>query len=325
MKISKKFVAVMLLIAVAALGCIGFAACNDTGGDSSDVRMVMPDGTPALSVAKLFSSNKTIAGKKMTYEIVPANSLASELNQGKAQVIIMPTNTGVEQIIKNKLDYRLFSVCVEGNLYVVGNPAKVNGSAEITLNDLRGKKVACIGQGGTPDLIFRYIVDNTEGFSVGEGGGQINIQYVSEAPQAKTALVNGTVDFAIVGEPAATAFGTEAGGGFSARLDLQKLYEQISGYDMFPQASMFIKTSLIAQSSFINELKNAMISSVDWVKLSTTIINAYMKDEAGSATTFPPSSIARCNICAKFMDDENVRISMLGYLDAMKVDLGIFA
>ena len=71
-----------------------------------------------------------------------------------SDVVIMPVNAGAN-LIRQGADYKLVSIAVDGSLYVVGNTEK---GGQISMDDLVGKNIACIGQTGVPGLVFRYIM-----------------------------------------------------------------------------------------------------------------------------------------------------------------------
>lgn len=155
----------------AVLPNVNFSAVNLFNVDGNEklnvesLRIAVPDGTPALTIARLFSDNTSIGGITMNYEIIPASTVATEIGSGRADIIIAPVNAGAN-LIKNGANYRMVSTAVEGSLYIVGHPNKVDGRTEITLDDLKGKIVACIGQGGTPDLVLKYVLSGMEGITI---------------------------------------------------------------------------------------------------------------------------------------------------------------
>ncbi|MBO7151602.1 MAG: hypothetical protein J6V77_02080, partial [Clostridia bacterium] len=206
-------------------------------------------------------------------------------------------------------------------------PAKVGGNTTITLDDLKGKRIASIGQNNTPDKVFKYIIDKTEGVTYDDkndiitfrDGQTATIEWCADGPAAKVALLreNNPCDFAIVGEPAATAFGTPNGGGFSARMDLQAMYKAVNGNDAnFPQASLFVKTSLTKDKKFMSALLNALSENRDWVIANPSEVTATIQAK-GSSTTFPAPSIPRCSIVVNKADNTATQEAIITYLSLM--------
>lgn len=311
----KKLTAVMLLVAlVLSIGLL--TACNKDGnkkGNGNDVTLTFaaPEGTPALTIARLITDNKSISGKNVNYKIVNPSNIAKEMQAGLSDLVIMPVNAGATLISKGA-DYKLVSVAVDGSLYLVG---KSKTATTLTIDDIKGKRIACIGQQGVPGLVFRYIlkannisiVDSPE--NVPENS--VYVQYASDGLQAKTAVENGSVDYAVVGEPAATTFKIKFG--FNAQMDMQAEYKKVSGKETYPQAGIFVKSSLASDAAFMDALFAALKASKEWVKNNTQSVNDFMKANAYESAAFPAPSIAKCNVNAEKLTAEK-KAEILAFL-----------
>ena len=331
-----KKIASIVVATILILTMFAFVACDPVNPDNGDgnnggsqskgtLRFVMPDGTPALASLSLLGES-SLGGYTVNGSIIASTAIQTEMGGEKADIIIAPTNAGANLINKGA-DYKLVSVMVEGSLYLIGNPAKVGGNSTITLDDLKGKKIASIGQGNTPDKVFKYIIDNTDGVTYDDtndvitfsDGQTATIEWCADGPAAKVALLreNNPCDFAIVGEPAATAFGTPNGGGFSARMDLQAMYKAVNGNDSnFPQASLFVKTSLTKDAEFMSALLKAFEDNRDWVQANPAEVTAKIQ-EKGSTTTFPAPSIPRCAIVVNKANNTATQEAIITYLSLM--------
>ena len=309
----KKLTAVMLLVAlVLSIGLL--TACNkdDNKGNGNDVTLTFaaPEGTPALAIARLITDNKSISGKNVNYKIVNPSNIAKEMQAGLSDLVIMPVNAGATLINKGA-DYKLVSVAVDGSLYLVG---KSETATTLTIDDIKGKRIACIGQQGVPGLVFRYIlkenniniVDSPE--KVPENS--VYVQYAGDGLQAKTAVENGSVNFAVVGEPAATTFKTK---GFNAQMDLQAEYKNVSGKETYPQAGIFVKSSLASDTAFMDALFAALKANKEWVKNNPQSVNDFMKANAYESAAFPAPSIAKCNVNAEKLTAEK-KAEILAFL-----------
>ena len=312
----KKLTAVMLLVAlVLSIGLL--TACNkdDNKGNGNDVTLTFaaPEGTPALAIARLITDNKSISGKNVNYKIVNPSNIAKEMQAGLSDLVIMPVNAGATLINKGA-DYKLVSVAVDGSLYLVGK--NIDEAAKtLTIDDIKGKRIACIGQQGVPGLVFRYIlkenniniVDSPE--KVPENS--VYIKYASDGTQARTAVENGSVDYAVVGEPAATTFKMKFG--FNAQMDLQTEYKKVSGKETYPQAGIFVKSSLASDTAFMDALFAALKASKEWVKNNPQSVNDFMKANAYESAAFPAPSIAKCNVNAEKLTAEK-KAEILAFL-----------
>ena len=309
----KKLTAVMLLVAlVLSIGLL--TACNkgNNKGNGNDVTLTFaaPEGTPALAIARLITDNKSISGKNVNYKIVNPSNIAKEMQAGLSDLVIMPVNAGATLINKGA-DYKLVSVAVDGSLYLVG---KSETATTLTIDDIKGKRIACIGQQGVPGLVFRYIlkenniniVDSPE--KVPENS--VYVQYAGDGLQAKTAVENKSVDYAVVGEPAATTFKTM---GFNAQMDLQAEYKKVSGKETYPQAGIFVTSSLASDAAFMDALFTALKASKEWVKNNPQSVNDFMKANAYESAAFPAPSIAKCNVNAEKLTAEK-KAEVLAFL-----------
>ena len=314
----KKLTAVMLLVAlVLSIGLL--TACNkdDNKGNGNDVTLTFaaPEGTPALAIARLITDNKSISGKNVNYKIVNPSNIAKEMQAGLSDLVIMPVNAGATLINKGA-DYKLVSVAVDGSLYLVGkSDTATTATTTLTIDDIKGKKIACIGQQGVPGLVFRYIlkannisiVDSPE--NVPENS--VYVQYAGDGLQAKTAVENKSVDYAVVGEPAATTFKIKFG--FNAQMDLQAEYKKVSGKETYPQAGIFVKSSLASDAAFTDALFAALKASKEWVKNNPQSVNDFMKANAYESAAFPAPSIAKCNVNAEKLTAEK-KAEVLAFL-----------
>lgn len=313
----KKLTAVMLLVAlVLSIGLL--TACNKDNkkGNGNDVTLTFaaPEGTPALAIARLITDNKSISGKNVNYKIVNPSNIAKEMQAGLSDLVIMPVNAGATLINKGA-DYKLVSVAVDGSLYLVGKIGESETATTLTIDDIKGKKIACIGQQGVPGLVFRYIL-KANNISIVDDVKNLNdtnvyVQYAGDGPQAKTAVDNNSVDYAVVGEPAATTFKNEFG--FNAQMDLQAEYKKVSGKETYPQAGIFVKSSLASDTAFMDALFTALKASKEWVKNNPQSVNDFMKANAYESAAFPKPSIAKCNVNAEKLTAEK-KAEILAFL-----------
>lgn len=311
----KKLTAVMLLVAlVLSIGLL--TACNkgNKKGNGNDVTLTFaaPEGTPALAIARLITDNKSISGKNVNYKIVNPSNIAKEMQAGLSDLVIMPVNAGA-MLINKGADYKLVSVAVDGSLYLVG---KSETAKTLTIDDIKGKRIACIGQQGVPGLVFRYILkmNNIEVVEEKEKltSENVFVQYVADGNLAKTAVEKEDgVDFAVVGEPAATTFKIKFG--FNAQMDLQAEYKKVSGKETYPQAGIFVKSSLASDAAFMDALFAALKASKEWVKNNPQSVNDFMKANAYESAAFPAPSIAKCNVNAEKLTAEK-KAEILAFL-----------
>ena len=313
--------ALMLAIAAALIAAlaVGFAACDPKDETPGALRVAAPEGTPALAIARLKTDNATLAGHAMTYEVVSPSLIAAEMSGGKADVVIMPVNAGAN-LIRQGADYRLISVAVNGSLFMVGS---TDDGGAIEKADIAGSKVACIGQGATPGLVFEYVM-RSMGLEIVAADktpveNQVAVQYVADGPAAKALLENDKVDFAVVGEPAATTFKNALK--LNAELDMQAAWKDATGEETYPQAGLFVRTSLAADAEFTSALFDALAASKEWVNSNPSEVGAFMKANLYESAAFPAPSISRCAIDAEPLGEAD-RAEILAFLSAVMPKAG---
>ncbi|MBR1746595.1 MAG: hypothetical protein IJ735_00075 [Clostridia bacterium] len=294
----KRFFSVLLLVVVALTAvCLVLTACGDQGSqeETQTLRFSAPEGTPALAMLRLVTDNKTIGGKNMTYEVVSPSNIAVEMSAEKSDIVIMPINAGANHI-RQGADYKLVSVAVDGSLFMVG---KKETAGEITIDEIKGKTIACIGKAAVPGLVFRYVM-NGNGIKMIEEGtpnaenSEVLVKYVADGNAARTLLVGGQADFAVVGEPAATAF--KGALKLNAEMNMQTAYTALSGKETYPQAGLFVKKSLSDNEAFMKELFTALQASKEWAINNAASVTEYAKANLYESAVFPEPSIARCAI-----------------------------
>lgn len=134
------------------------APADTTGAEgNSAIRLVAPDGAPALAIANLLSDNgRTIDGYTVNASIVTPAMIGSEMAKGTGDVIIMPVNAGANLIVNKNAAYKLVCVNTSGLLYMLGS----GDAGAVSPADLKGSRIACIGQGAVPQYVLETILKN---------------------------------------------------------------------------------------------------------------------------------------------------------------------
>lgn len=304
MKNPKRIIAFVAMLAMVAMACFALVACGEKPGDKDIIENVTfsaPEGTPALAMLRLATDNAKIGDISVTYKVVKPANIAAEMSAKTSDIIIMPVNGGAN-LVRQGAGYKLVSIAVDGSLYMVGNTEK---GGEISIDDIKGKKVACIGQTGVPGLVFRYVL-SANGIAIVDENtapseNQVSVRYAADGTAAAQLLQGGQVDFMVVGEPAATAQSKRLK--LNAEMNLQSEYAKASGASNYPQAGLFVSERLYSNEKFMNELFDALAASKTWVSGHKADVTSFAQTNLYESANFPAIAIDRCALNATRLDD----------------------
>ena len=292
------------MLAMVAVACFALVACGEKPGDKDIIENVTfsaPEGTPALAMLRLATDNAKIGDISVTYKVVKPANIAAEMSAKTSDIVIMPVNGGAN-LIRQGAGYKLVSIAVNGSLYMVGNTEK---GGEISIDDIKGKKIACIGQTGVPGLVFRYVL-SANGIAIVDENtapseNQVSVRYAADGTAAAQLLQGGQVDFMVVGEPAATAQSKRLK--LNAEMNLQSEYAKASGASNYPQAGLFVSERLYSNEKFMNELFDALAASKKWVSENKADVTSFAQTNLYASANFPAIAIDRCAVNATRLDD----------------------
>lgn len=126
---------------------------------NGEISVYMPDGAPALGMAKLMSEADSFYNGKVRFNVVNATAIQTYVagNSPQADICVLPVNAAVK-LLGDGEKYKLLGTLTHGNLYIVSN-----GKPEITLQNislLKGKTVGVVNLSQVPGLTFKLILKN---------------------------------------------------------------------------------------------------------------------------------------------------------------------
>lgn len=246
----KRFKILALILAVITL--FGLVSCKK---DAKTIYTVSaPDGAPVMAIAELMKNDD-----KYSCDIISASDVSATLTKGEKDFVIAPTNAGMMISMKTG-NYKICAVTSWGNLYIVAKSEAVFDKENMTclqfLSQFSGKNAYSIGVNAVPDKTFKYLLSKA-------GVSDCTINY-AEAPQILAGLKNGTIDYAILGEPAVTNASMNVDG-LKILCSISDLWEK-SENKRFPQASVFAKSNL--KDSVINDFLDRVNKSINYLNAS---------------------------------------------------------
>ena len=217
--------------------------------DRTSLSIVTPTGAPALGFYNFATSNKFETND------VPTN-IVPMMVAGQKDVVVLPTNAGVQAIVGKKAPYLLAATITFGNFYIASMGNDDNNVMDASDTILLFQK------GNVPDKIFHYVY----GDSLDAG-----IKYVEAVSDASKALIQGKFidsesgenvvpNYVMIAEPALTAAKGQLkeDSKVSVNANLQEKYKEKSGNKELFQASVFVKNDASVKAKaadFLSTLK----------------------------------------------------------------------
>lgn len=157
---------------------------------ADSIRVIVPDGLPALSIVNMVSTTKEIDGKKIDYKIEKlSDALVVNMLKREGDIAVVPSNFSAQLYNKN-LGYKILGTVGWGSFYVV---SRENIKS---LEELKGKEVYTFGKGLTPDIIFQSILEKK-----GIDKKDIKINYLSNGNEVASLYLGKKVDTIVIPEP----------------------------------------------------------------------------------------------------------------------------
>lgn len=236
----------LLVLTLAISGCATNNSSSNSNGESSsgghgadvyytpeDFSIVTPTGAPALAFYNYASY------KNFETNSVPTNIVAM-MSKGEKDVVVLPTNTGVQAIVNSKAEYKIAATITFGNFYIVS----MNNDDNQTMD--ANDTILLFQKNNVPDKIFHYVY-----------GDSLNnaLHYVSAVSDAASAIIGGKFtdpdlgtelvpNYVMIAEPALSNVVSKKGDAISVYANVQEEYKKKSNNAELFQASVFVKSSL---------------------------------------------------------------------------------
>ena len=325
----KKFFVSVLIIIMALSLCLSFTGCKS---HPESITIYVPDGGPALGMAYLMKDYPEIEGVKVEYRIVSdtaqltaAQQIAAAVSNGDADVAVMPTNLAAKLYNAGK-EIVLVGTNSNGLLYLVSD---VQG--DFSLDALKGEVVYMVGQGGTPEAVFRKVLAaNDIEFVEAEVENDVPVAvpgkvalFYSTGPVIFSGLADGSVHHAVLGEPAvSTALAKGAAHNVSIVADLQALWQDATDADTagYPQTALVVKKSLLeADEDLVKKIAELTVDGGVALSVDATDYVKYLREDMQSTSvpqTLKQAGVVRANIDPRFGQAAKEQIE--SYLTVLK-------
>lgn len=225
MKTYKKIYTFMLLVLMG----LSIGGC-----EKETIKIIAPYGAPSYTTYFLDDYDVDI--------VEGADPLVAAFSSDTYDVIIAPTNLGAKFYTSSQ-DYQLLASIVWGNLYLISE-------SETTLETLDQFEVIAFGQNQTPGIILSYVLEHLD--------IDVDVNYYSGASEVLSLFSSDPSQVYLIAEPQFSILEETYD---LYHIDLQTSYENISGYDAYPQASIFV--SHLLDDDQVDQLEKDFKLSID--------------------------------------------------------------
>lgn len=222
------------------------------------IKVVTPNGTPTMAIAKLIMDNKDNNKYEFTVVDTPEN-LPITVIKNNVELAIVPSNLPAIFKSKNK-DYKIVGVVSWGALDVVSTEDIKD------INDLKGKTIYTLGRGLTPDVVLRNLLKKNNLTD------KVTVEYASGAQELVTLFMSGkatTISAPSFATAKILSKKANAKKIFSLNDEWKKIYASENGY---PQAV------LVVRNDYYENNKEALEKFIEDLKSSIAFINSDAKE-----------------------------------------------
>lgn len=255
----KKILAV--LIAVSMLMCtFAFAACGDESAGKISVSITVPDGAPALAVAKLINDDENF-GIKVKYKVVNASDIKNFVvgSGEKSDIALVPVNLA-SLLLGSGNEYKGVATVTHGNLYLLSKDDTVITAENFDI--IKGKTVAVVNIANVPGLTFKAAVQKA-GLQFTEDEKEKTDENVLltgiNGTDIATTLNQGKADYVLAPEPAVSTITGKVPA-------IKKVAALHDIYGSYPQAVMVVKAAFLAEhEDIVKKVFDAMTANESWI------------------------------------------------------------
>lgn len=205
-----------------------------------------PSGIPCAYLMQNKSSLEKKSGRTIEFDFFSSAQLElPALLKGETQIGFLPPNAAAKVYNSSNGALIVLGVCGNGNLYLISKD-----SGYKSFSDLKGKTVACAGQGATPEYMFKYLLSKS-GVETGDKEYQVNLDFSIPNASIAAAVLSGKAEYALVPEPFASV-ACMKDPSVKRIADLSKEFAAIENGASFPM------TVLVANKKFVSENRKVL-------------------------------------------------------------------
>lgn len=323
---TRKIFALLLALAMALsllAGC-GQSADTPAGGDdaqasgpsgsaeATDVNVGLIMGPPSMGLGWMMNQNDegaTYNHYNFTVEGIDYSALAAKLNEGTYDIITCPSN--VSAILYNNKDMneevKVISIGNLGLLYIVTTDPTIQ-----SMQDLAGRTVYSIGEGGPPEYTFEYMLKE---YNL---SGQVNFSFRATPFEVLNLLQEEPNGVALLPQPFVEVAKLLVDN-LNVPIDITQAWNELN----LSTGAESVTTVTVVRKAFLEEHEQAVQEYLKLAKQSTDYTLANVEQAAAWTDTYETfmnpdiavQAIPKCNICT--VTGEEMKQKLSGFLQIM--------
>lgn len=280
--------------------------------DATEVNVGLIMGPPSMGLGWMMNQNdegKMFNHYNFTVDGIDYSSLAAKLNEGTYDIITCPSN--VSAILYNNEDMnedvKVIDIGNLGLLYVVTTDPSIQ-----TMEDLVGRTVYSIGEGGPPEYTFEYLMEQ---YGLRD---EINFSFRSTPFEVVNLLQEEENAVALLPQPfvEVTKLLVE---NLNVPIDVTEAWNELN----LETGAESVTTVTVVRTAFLEEHEQAVLEYLDLAKQSTDYTLQNVEEAAAWTDTYETfmnpdiavEAIPKCNICT--LTGEEMKQKLSGFLQIM--------
>ena len=271
----KKYLS-LIAVALVLTACNTNSSNQGTGEfDRTSLSIIAPTGAPALAFYNYSNSERFETNSN------PAEGIIPQMVTGQKDVVVLPTNAGMQAILNKKAEYQIAATITFGNFYLIS----MNNDTNNTLD--ADDTILLFQKGNVPDKVFHYVYGDDYNSNihyvsaVSDAAAAVNAGFFADAETGNNIVPN----YVLLAQPVlTTVLNKNADKGYAVYADMQAKYKEKSNNQALFQASVFVKKSLDRKvvTSFLDSLK----ADIDAAIKNPEVIQEALKDAQDAQTVY---------------------------------------
>ncbi|MFP4535780.1 MAG: ABC transporter substrate-binding protein [Spirochaetaceae bacterium] len=306
------------LIALTVLASLLVGALSATGIREEEPPTFPPEevtysivalrGPTGVGLVDAMQEEKIGEDIELEWELAGSPDIAvSRILSGEADLVTLPTNVAA-QLYNRGGEVAVAGTTLWGVLYLVGP----EGGPE-SWEQLKGRTVYSLARGATPDVLFRYFLQE-QGL---DPENDLTIDYSYGQVELAQLMASGEVELAVLPEPFVTQV-TMRNPDMRVLLDFQETWKRVTGSDRSYPQTVFLARREVAQRSpeHFERLMERIRRSLQFALEDPAVTAELTADsEVGLPAAVTESALPRLNI--QYESAQEARVQIEEYLQLL--------